>query len=108
MTILAVDGLPVELDEDHWKTHVLKGHPELTPYREFVIETLKQPDGVYRGKRDPTTRIYAKTYAGIRIGETPVEEISLVVVVREKNAFVVTAYFAVAAWRGFGERIWPS
>ncbi len=30
MTIRTVDGLDVVLDADQWKTHILKGHPELT------------------------------------------------------------------------------
>jgi hypothetical protein len=102
-----VDGLEVVLDEDHWKNHILKGHPELIQHRDLVIETLKNPEGVYRSKRDPTTRIYARSYPGILIEGTPVERINLRVVVSERNGFVATAYFAVAMWRGFGERIWP-
>ena len=108
MTIQTVDGLDVALDDDHWKTHILKGHPELAQHRELVIETLKHPEAVYRSKRDPTTRVYARSYSEIMIGETLAERIDLRVVVREKKSFVVTAYFAVAMWRGFGERIWPS
>ena len=107
MTILTVDGLEVVLDDDHWKTHILKGHPELTLYRDLVIETLKQPEGVYRSKRDSTTRIYARSCLGILIGKTLVERINLLVYVREENGFVVTAYFAAVMWRGLGERIWP-
>ena len=108
MKIYAVDGLQVELDDDHWKSHIIKGHPELMPHRELAIETLRNLDGVYRSKRDPSTRIYARRYRGIRIGETLVEEISLRVIVREDNGSIVTAYFAAAMWRGLGERIWPS
>lgn len=108
MTIQTADGLDVILEDDHWKAHILKGHPELMQHRDLVIETLKLPEGVYRSKRDPTTRIYTRSYAGIMIGETPVQRVSLRVVVREESGFVVTAYFAVAMWRGFGEKIWPS
>ncbi len=108
MTIRTADGLDVVFDDDHWKTHVLKRHPELAQHRDRVIETLKDPEGVYRSKRDPATRIYARTYAGIMIEGTPLERISLRVVVREKNGFVATAIFVAAMWRGLGERIWPS
>ena len=107
MRIPTADGVDVVLDEDHWKTHILKRHPELRPYRESVIETLKNSEGVYRSKRNPTVRIYVKKYAKLLIGETLVENVSLRVFVREEGAFVATAYFAVAEWRGLGEKIWP-
>ena len=106
--VTTADGLDVVLDEDHWKTHILKGHPELLPYRDFVIETLQHPEGVYRSKRNPTTRIYTKSYSEILIGGNLAERTNLLVFVREENRFVITAYFAVAMWRGLGERIWPS
>ena len=108
MRVTTADGLDVVLDEDHWKTHVLKGHPELLPYRDLVIETLMSPVGVYRSKRDPTARIYVRSYSNVLIGETLIDRTNLRVVVREENGFVATAYFAVAEWRGLGERIWPS
>jgi hypothetical protein len=108
VTIRAADGLDVALDDDHWKTHIVKRHPELTQYRELVIETLQHPEAVYRSKRDPTTRVYARSYSGLMIAETLVETVNLRVVVREKESFVVTAYFVGAMWRGLGERIWPS
>jgi len=103
-----VDGLAVELDDDHWKTHILEGHPELAPHQELVIETLKHPEGVYRSRRDLTTRIYRRTYERVMVGEALVERIDLRVVVREEDRLLVTAYFAVATWRGLGKRIWPS
>lgn len=108
MRIATADGLDAVLDEDHWNDHILNGHPELLPYRDFVIETLKYPEGVYRSKRDPTSRIYPRSYSKVLIGETLIEKMNLRVVVREENGFVATAYFAVAEWRGLGERIWPS
>lgn len=108
MTIRAADGLDVALDDDHWNAHIVKKHPELGQHRDLVIETLQHPDAVYRSKRDPATRVYARSYTGIRIGETLVEGVNLRVVVRETESFVVTAHFVVEMWRGLGERIWPS
>ena len=107
MRILAADGVEVELDEDHWKTHIVKRHPELLSYLGLVVETLKSPDGIFRGKRDRTVRIYVKSYSRLPIRESTVEKISLRVFVREEGAFVATAYFAGAEWRGIGEKIWP-
>ena len=108
MKILTVDGLEALLDEQHWETHVVAHHPELVPHKNLVIETLRNTEGVYRSKRDPTTRIYVRKCVGTLIGATVVERTNLLVFVREENGFVVTAYFAVAMWHGLGERIWPS
>lgn len=108
VTIRTADGLDAVLDDDHWRTHITQRHPQLLPYQDLVIETLKDPDGVYRGRRDLITRIYTKTYANISIGERVIERTQLRVFIREENGFVATAYFAVAEWRGLGERIWPS
>lgn len=108
VTIGTPDGLEVVPDDDQWKKHIAARHPQLLPYRDLVIETLRQPEGIYRGKRDPTTRIYTKRYWKILIGEAPVETTNLLVFVREEDGFVVTAYFAAAMWRILGERIWPS
>ena len=108
MTISTADGLDGVLEDEHWETHILKGHPELAPYHDLVVETLKTPDGVYRSKRDGTTRVYVKSCHGIVIGAAPVESIALLVFVQEKTGFVATAYFAAAIWRGLGARIWPS
>ena len=108
MRVTAADGLDVVLDEDHWKTHILKGHPELLPYRDLVIETLQQRNGVWRSKRYRATKIYTRSYSGILLREKLVERTNLRVVVREQNGYVATAYFTVAEFRGLGERIWPS
>ena len=108
MRIPAGDGLDVVLDEDRWKTHITKRHPQMLPYQELVIETLKNPEGIYRGRRDRITRIYTRSYSGILLREKLLERTNLRVVVREQNGYVATAYFTVAEFRGLGERIWPS
>ena len=108
MRVTTADGLDAVLDEDHWRTHITKRHPQMLPYQELVIETLKNPDGIYRGRRDRITRIYTRSYSKLLIGGRLSERTNLRVFVREENGFVATAYFAVAELRSLGERIWPS
>jgi len=108
VTIRTADGLDAVLDEDHWRTHITNRHPQMLPYQDLVIETLKNPEGVYRGRRDRNTRIYTRSYSKILVGERLIEKTNLRIFVREENGFVATAYFAVAELRGLGERIWPS
>jgi len=102
------DGLTVHLDESHWEQHIIARHPELRAHREKVIETLQSPDGVFRSKRDPGTRIYTKTFADVTISETTFDNLALLAYVREEGGFLVTAHFAAAMWRGLGQQIWPS
>ena len=108
MTIRTVDGLDAILDEAHWETHIVSRHPELKGWLTQVTETLQQPIGVYRSKRDRTTRIYAKLYERVALPDAAPERLALLVYVRESNGFVVTAYLAGAMMRSLGEQIWPS
>lgn len=57
--------------------------------------------------RDSTTRIYIRMYRNVQIGNEIISELPLRVFVRESGSFVVTAYFAVEAFRNMGEKIWP-
>lgn len=106
--VRTVDGLDANLDDAHWEEHIVVGHPELRDHHERVVEALEQPDGVYGSKRDLRTRIYLKKYAQIVIAGSRIEQISLRVLVREDDGFVVTAFFVAASLRGLGERKWPS
>jgi hypothetical protein len=108
VTIRTADGLDVVFDDNHWQEHIVRQHPELEPYSDLVIETLRNPDGVFRSKRDRSTRIYMKACTAISIGGGLVDRTSLLVCVRGDDGFLVTAYFASAMWRSLGERIWPS
>jgi hypothetical protein len=105
--IQTVDGLVANLDESHWRDHILVNHPELEGMQNWLIETLKQPDNVYRSMRDSTTRIYTRMYQNVQIGNEVISELTLRVFVREAGGFVVTAHFAAATFRNLGERIWP-
>lgn len=102
------DGATAILDEAHWETHIVARHPELHAHREKVVDTLAHPDRVYRSRRDQDTRIYLKTFIGVAISDTLFDNLALLVYVRNKGGFVVTAHFAAAMWRGLGEQLWPS
>jgi hypothetical protein len=54
-------AMEVVLTDECWK-HVISHHPEMSQFKEFVLETIECPDAIYRGKRDPTRRIYKKNY----------------------------------------------
>src|SRR3990170_3890080 len=98
-------GFEVILTDKCWTDHILRRHPELGPFRKLVVETVKKPDGIYQGKRDPSNRIYPRKYPEVPgVGNW----LDLLVFVRDDTKYVATAYFAAAAFRALGERIWPS
>lgn len=107
MIIRTADELTVTLDEKHWTTHIVAHHPELADHWDRVIEVLITPHGVYRSKRDKSTRIYMKGFHDISVSDNVFEHMPLLVHVREDGGFVVTAYFAAAMWRSLGEKLWP-
>lgn len=85
--IRTVDGLDAVLDEEHWGEHIVSGHPELQGKLNLVIETLQNPDAVFRSKRDSDTRIYLKHYAAIMVGDHFIERTTLRVYAREDDGF---------------------
>lgn len=107
MIVRTADELTVTLDEKHWATRIVAHHPELVDHWDRVIEVLKAPQGVYRSKRDKSTRIYMRVFHSLSISDTVLERMPLLVHVREEGGFVVTAYFAAAMWRSLGEQLWP-
>jgi hypothetical protein len=104
-TIRDPTGFEAILTNECWTGHIVIGHPEMAAFRERVLETIASPDAIYSGKRDPTSRIYAKKYA-----ETPGVglELTLLVYAKVESRYVATAYFAAHTLRALGEKIWPS
>jgi hypothetical protein len=45
------DGTPVELTAERWQ-HILKGHPDLGPYRDAILATISAPT-IRRPGREP-------------------------------------------------------
>jgi hypothetical protein len=96
-------GFEAILTDECW-AHISARHPERSPFRQQVLETLQRPDGIYSGKRDPARKIYRKRYRDI-----PVEggSFDLLVFVGSADGYVATAYFAAYSLRMLGVLIWP-
>jgi len=94
--IRTVDGLQAVLDEEHWREHIVRHHPEMKDNFDLLVDTLQNARAVYRSKRDQETRIYFKEHASVILGSRLIERMALRVYVRESNGFVVTAFFASA------------
>ena len=98
-------GFQAILTEQTWAEHIATRHPEVTRFRDRVVETIKGPDAIHVGKQDPRCRIYSKRYV-----DTPGvgKELTLLVYVRSESGRVATAHFMVRTFRRLGREIWPS
>ena len=82
------------------EAHILR-HPELRAQIASLEAVLQEPDVIVRSVRDPDVHLYHKHYA-----ETPVTEKYLLVAVKvkERDAFIITAFFTDAVKKG--DRLW--
>ena len=97
-------GYAVILTEQAW-AHVIRRHPEMSPFRPLVIRTVEGPDSIYLGKRDSSRRVYARRYARVPgLGN----ELTLLVFAGNEDRFIATAYFTAGQLRAVGQHIWPS
>jgi len=97
-------GLEVVLTDECWQ-HITDHHPEIRPFKQFVLETIQRPDAIYRGKRDPTRRIYKKNYLEVAgVGNA----LDILVFVGDADGYVATAYLCAYSFRMLGTLIWPS
>ncbi len=97
-------GFEAILTDACWQ-HIAARHPEMGPLRQLVVETIRQPDGIYLGRRDPVRRIYRKRYVHVpELGDS----LDLLVFVGSADGYVATAYFAAYSFRMLGALIWPS
>lgn len=97
-------GFEAILTEECWG-HITSRHPEMVPFRVFVVEALRQPDGIHLGKRDPTRRIYRRRHVSVPgVGYS----LDLLIFVGSAGGYVATAYFAAYSFRMLGELIWPT
>ena len=96
-------GFEAILTDECW-IHVTARHPEMGPFREFAAETIRRPDGIHLGKRDPGRRIYRKRYKDIPVMGGSFD---LLVFVGNADGYVATAYFAAYSFRMLGTSIWP-
>jgi hypothetical protein len=97
-------GFEAILTDECW-SHITTRHPELCPFRAYVVEAIRHPDGIYLGKRDPARRIYRKRHASVPGVGGPLD---LLVFVGSARGYVATAYFAAFSFRTLGVLIWPS
>jgi|SRR5467141_2623903 len=96
-------GLEVVLLDECWR-HIVSHHPEMEPLKELVLETIRQPNGIYNGKRDPSRRIYRKSYTEVpNVGNS----LDVLVFLGDDGKHVATSYLIAYSFRMLGRLVWP-
>jgi hypothetical protein len=100
--VVSVNGKIVRLTDERW-AHIGKRHPELTDWREKVLDTVRDLSFVVRGR-------YGE-FLAVKLSTSTMHARSLVVVYREssKDGFIITAYLTSdASDLKRREKIWPN
>jgi hypothetical protein len=101
-SVVSVSGKRIRLTDERWR-HIERRHPELRGSRENVLEAVRDPNFVVKGR-------YGEALA-VRSPAIGRSGICLVVVYREssKDGFIITA-FLTSDVRDLEqrERLWPS
>ena len=92
-------GFTVSVNAKYWDMIVTIKHPVMKVRGKDVQETLRNPDGIHRSKRDPNVYLFYRE-------ERPGRWICAVVKRLNGNAFLVTTYPTDAIKEG--EQIWKS
>jgi len=88
IVVLSKNRVPIRLSSERL-SHIERRHPEMKNQKDFVLETVSDPDFIQQGD-------YGEFLAVKYFKKTPLTEKYLIVAYQEfteKEGFVITAYF---------------
>ena len=96
----SVTGAKIKLTHESIE-HIIRKHPEVKPYLDQVIETVRKPDLLIQGELGESKAL--KFYESLHVGSK-----YMVVPYREKGSegFIITAYFTSSLDRVKGKIVW--
>ena len=94
-------GRSVRLTDER-RQHVLQHHPEMAECVDKIGSVLAHPERVVRSHFDPESELYYVWQPQTRVGS---KYLCVVVVVKESDAFVLTAYLSDSIKKGIV--LWP-
>ena len=98
-TALSKNGVPIRLPDERW-IHLTEGHSEMAGYYSEVLETLEDPDAIYKGRSGEllaAKKIHADKYLVVVYKE-----------ISEKDGFVITAFLSSRKRQlERREKVWP-
>ena len=89
------EGRAIRLTDERW-AHISE-HPEMSNMRAAIEETLQGPEVVVQSASEPQARLYYRFYHRTPVGG---KYLCAVVLVRDSDAFLVTAYLTDRIKRG--------
>jgi hypothetical protein len=96
MTVVGdYEGRAVRLTDERW-AHISE-HPEMSNMRAAIEETLAGPEVVVQSPSEPRARLYYRFYHRTLVGG---KYLCAVVLAKDADAFVVTAYLTDRVKRG--------
>jgi len=84
---ISKNGIPIRLTEERW-LHISLGHPEIADYYYEILDTIEEPEIIYKGNYDSLITVGFKHKISGKF---------LVVVYKETSqtdGFVITAYIS--------------
>jgi len=86
--VVSVKGVPIRLTQERW-VHILSRHPELKHCRDWLDETVQDPEMVCEGDMGELLAVcyYPSSPVGAKFSIVVYKEVS------HKDGFVITAYF---------------
>lgn len=94
-------GRSVRLTDER-RQHILQHHPEMAKWVDKIGSVLAHPERVVRSRFDPESELYYVWQPQTRVGP---KYLCAAVVVKENDAFVLTAYLTDSIKKG--QVLWP-
>ena len=82
--VFSLNGVPIRLTDERWE-HIIRRHPEISRYKDKVLEAITQPDIIQQGE------------VGTLLAIKKQKDKYVVVIYKEiskKDGFIITAYFS--------------
>ncbi len=84
----------VELTDEREK-HIASHHPDLLPeFRDYIFQTLSEPDQIRRSVRFSNARIFSRWFNMIKGGKYVVAVVVTDHSIRDTRHWIITAYIA--------------
>jgi hypothetical protein len=85
-TVISKNNISIRLTDERW-LHIITGHPEMSNYRNEILETITEPDIIYAGSKGDLIAV-SKQVEGTNK--------HIIVAYKEINddGFIITAYIS--------------
>ncbi|MFN2395884.1 MAG: hypothetical protein ABR597_09375 [Bacteroidales bacterium] len=83
---ISKNKIPIRMTMERW-LHVSTGHPEIAPYYDSILETIENPNIIYKGSESENIATKQIIY-----NEKPFFIVVVYKEVSDKDGFVITAF----------------